>query len=99
MAVDTAMLADIRALDATTLPDDELSPLETIAEVLAYTIAQARAQGADEVDMAELVIRSANMTPDAVRAAERVLRPLGYIEVCDRMRRIAGRRNQALAPL
>lgn len=98
MAVDAAMLAEIRALDATVLPDDELSPLVTIPEVLAYTIAQAREQGEDEVDMVELVIRSANMTPGAVRGAERVLAQLGYTSVAERLRKIAGRRKNGLAP-
>jgi hypothetical protein len=84
---------------APNLDDTDLSALQTIPEVIGYVIACARHDGDDEVDAAELLIRFADLRPDDVRAAARVLGGLGYIAVAEMMRRIAGRRRYSLAPL
>jgi hypothetical protein len=99
MPVDAADVAELQRLAATFQPDDSLAPITSIPELIAYVATTSRAQGADEADWCELLIRSAEMTPDDVRAAERVLRPLGYVFVADMMRRLAGRRKRDLAPL
>jgi hypothetical protein len=98
MSVDQATLDTVRTM-ATTVNAEDLAPLATFPEVLAYVITQARATGTDEADMVELTVRSAEMPPDDVRAAERVLRPLGHTVAADRLKLIAGRRKNALAPL
>jgi hypothetical protein len=77
----------------------DLSALQSIEEVIGYVIAAARAEGENEVDLVELLVRATDLTPDDVRRAERVLRPLGYVSVADMLRKIAGRRKQGLAPL
>jgi hypothetical protein len=101
MPVSAADIEQVRTL-AATLPDHErqdLSALETPAAVIGYIIACARAQGADEVEWAELLIRAGEMSPDEVRSYERTLRRLGYVQVADMMRGLAGRRKHALKPL
>jgi hypothetical protein len=101
MSVDAAKIEQLRTMEAA-LPEidaTDMASLTTIPEVLGYVIACARSQGEDEADAAELLVRFAEMSPDTVRAAERVLRPLGYRDVCTRLRQIAGRRQRDLAPL
>ena len=78
---------------------DELLPLTTIPEIIAYVVTSCRADGTDEGDIAELLVRASGMLPVAVRRAEKVLRPLGYRAVADRLSEIAGRRKHSLAPL
>jgi hypothetical protein len=88
-----------RALEPSVPETDELSPLITISSVLAYTATAARADGDSEADAAELVVRLADLTPDDVRQAAATLRALGYAEVANRLRQIAGRRRRDLRPL
>jgi hypothetical protein len=70
-------------------PGDSLPALETIPEILAYTVAMARAEGRDECDDVELLCRAAPLSRDEIRKAERVLRALGYAAVCDRLKVLA----------
>jgi hypothetical protein len=77
----------------------DMSALQSTEEIIGFVIASARAEGLDEVDLVEVLVRAIDLSPDAVRRAERVLRPLGYIQVADRLRQIAGRRKHGLAPL
>jgi hypothetical protein len=77
----------------------DLSALQSIEEVIGYVIAAARAEGLDEVDLVEVLVRAIDLSPTDVRRVERVLRPLGYIQVADRLRQIAGRRKRDLVPL
>jgi len=99
--IDAAMLEQMRAkVDA--MPDGsgvDLTPLTTSAELLAFCATTSRAEGWDECDMCELVVRLSPMSPDTVRDAVRVLEPLGYRDVCARLRQTAGRRKHELAPL
>jgi len=77
--IDAAMLEQMRAkVDA--MPDGsgvDLTPLTTSAELLAFCATTSRAEGWDECDMCELVVRLSPMSPDTVRDAVRVLEPLG----------------------
>ncbi|WMT71141.1 hypothetical protein [Bradyrhizobium sp. Ash2021] len=97
--IDAADLERLKALEGTVPDTDALLPLTSIPEIIAYVVTSCRADGADEGDIAELLVRAADLSPDAVRRAERVLRPLGYAQVSDRLRKIAGRRQHSLAPL
>jgi hypothetical protein len=101
MTVSASDLAELQrfAANAPDIDANDLSALQTIPEVLGYMIACARHDGDDEVDAAELLIRFTELSPDDVRGAEGVLRRLGYIQVADMMKKIAGRRKYDLAPL
>jgi hypothetical protein len=79
--------------------DNELACLGSIAAVIAFVAASARAEGEDEADHAEMVVRLCEMPPDEVQKIERELRALGYTAVCDRLRQIAGKRKRDLKPL
>jgi hypothetical protein len=101
MAVNPPDLDELRRLEMTASEygGTDLSSLETLEELIAWLIADARASGDSEVDAVELLIRYSGTTAPEVRSAERVLRRLGYIAVADMMRRIAGRRLTHLKPL
>jgi len=99
MTVSVADLAQARDLAASVPDAGDMSVCETIEEVIALTIANARQDGDSEVDTVELLIRLAEMTPTAVRRSERILRRLGYTKVASMMQRIAGRRKHSLVPL
>jgi hypothetical protein len=99
MPVDAADVAELQRLATTFQANDDLAPITSIPELIAYIATQARAQGEDEADWAELLIRAAEMQASDVRAAEIVLRPLGYHQVCTRLREIAGRRKHDLRPI
>jgi hypothetical protein len=101
MPISAADVAEARRLGEM-VPDHDaidMTALQSIEEVIGYVIAAARAEGDDEVDLVELLVRAADLTPDEVRRVERVLRPLGYVAVADMLRQIAGRRKRDLAPL
>jgi hypothetical protein len=101
MPVDAAALDEMRQMVAET-PDinaPDLSALESIAETIAYATAAMRAEGENEADGIELLVRASDLTPDDVRQAERTLRQLGYGEVSTRLRKLAGRRKIGLAPM
>jgi hypothetical protein len=98
MPVDAADIVELQRM-APEYDTDDLSALQSIPEVLGYIVACARAEDRDEAADVELVVRSVDMSPDTVRVAELILRPLGYVAVCDMLRKIAGRRKHSLAPL
>src|SRR5438309_4150132 len=101
MSVDAETVEQLRSM-AAALPGDaggDLTPLESIPEVVGYVIACARQEGRDELQDVELVVRGAEISPADLRRAEAVLRPLGYVAVADRLRQIAGRRKHTLRPL
>jgi hypothetical protein len=83
------------------LPDNDagLPGLDTTAAVIAYHAATARADGEDEADACELIIRAAGMPPTEVRADAKLLHALGFVAVAQRMKEIAGRRAKTLKPL
>lgn len=86
--VDLADVAEVRKAMAA-LPQgepDELGELQSVPEVLAYTIALARAEGRDEVEAVELVVRAADLSRNERRSAATVLRKLGYRAVADMLR-------------
>jgi hypothetical protein len=101
MAVTKADLDRVHELEGSVPDDASLACLATVAEVVAFLVAQARAEpeSGDEADLVELTVRSVGFTPDEVRALERELRPLGYGAVSDRLAQIAGRRHRTLRPL
>lgn len=79
--------------------DNTLAVLPTLASLFAYIATAARSEGRDESDDVEVLARLAQLTPDEVREVERALRPLGYRDVCARLREISGRRQRDLRPL
>jgi hypothetical protein len=88
MPVDQADVAQVRKI-MVALPQgeaDELGELQTIPEVLAYTIALARAEGRDELQAVELVVRAADLSRNERRSAATVLRKLGYVRVAGMLR-------------
>jgi hypothetical protein len=104
MPVDAAEIAELRRMKAAMSPEEfydlgECSVLQSTEEVIGYMIAEARLSGWDESDQVETLVRLLELPPDEVRGIERVLRPLGYRDVCARLRQIAGRRKNSLMPL
>jgi hypothetical protein len=101
MTVSRADLAEVMSYEGRVPDNPSLAVLATTEEVIAFAVAQIRAEQWDmsEEDAAELIIRGANLPPDRVRQIERTLRRLGYIRVCDRLRELAGRRKYELTPL
>src|SRR6266536_5927712 len=101
MTVSAADLAEVLRM-AALVPDHnaiDMSGLESIEEVIAYAATAARAEGLDEADITELVVRASDLGPDDVRHAAAILGALGYRAVAIRLREIAGRRKRDLRPL
>jgi hypothetical protein len=97
--LDAATLERARSMIATLPESDELTALQSVEELIAYTATAARAEDQDEADAAELLVRLADLGPDAVRRAASVLGRLGYGKVAIRLREIAGRRRRNLRTL
>ena len=91
MAVSVEQVEELRRLGEQ--PGDALPALETVPEILAYSVAVARAEGMDEADAVELLCRAAELSRDDLLGAHRVLRPLGYVVACDRLKRLARRKR------
>ena len=88
MAVDPARVATIVDL-APTLPDaGEFEHLNSLAEVIAYLVAVTRAEGDDELEAIEIVLTATKPGKKSLREAQRVLRPLGYVEVANLLQRL-----------
>ena len=84
------ILAQINAVDASRLPESsEFAALESASEVVAYMIHHARAEGLDETRYIEALVRTSDMRAAELREVERTLRPLGYTEVADMLKRVA----------
>jgi hypothetical protein len=88
MTVDAVEIAELQRLAANMRDDDSLLPLVTIPEVLGFVIATARAEGRDECDDVERVVRGAELSREKVRRAGRILRALGYLAVADMLKAI-----------
>jgi hypothetical protein len=103
MPVNQSDLDRLHALEGSVPDDPTLSCLQTGAEVVAFLIAQSRAEhdDCDEADLVELLVRAVRpgLSPNQVRRLERELRPLGYVAVAARLKAVAGRRKHKLAPL
>ena len=95
MAVDPEMLAQFREYERQMDgrdPEVDLSPLTSIAQVLAYVASTAKQAGrsAEEAaDQCELIVTEAGLSRDKLRAAARTLAPLGYHAVADRLVELA----------
>jgi hypothetical protein len=101
MAVDAADVAELRRMlaeNGEANRGDDLRALQTYAEVLGYVVSCARQAGVDEVDAVELVVRATDMPREDIRAAERVLRPLGYTKVANKLRELAKRARRRPEP-
>ena len=85
MPVDAATVEQVRAM-LPTADSGDLAVLETIPEVLGYIVAYARSEGADELELTELVARAADLSRNERRSAATVLRKLGYRAVADMLR-------------
>jgi hypothetical protein len=102
MALSSADVVEARRRLADPPPDHhpvDMSALQSVEEVIAFSIACLRAEGENEVELIELLVRAIDLDPKEVRRIEYVLRPLGYTSVSDMLRQIAGRRKNTLAPL
>jgi len=101
MPISKADLAEVLSHEGRVAGDASLAVLQTAEEVIGFAIAEARAEQWDmsEPDLAELIVRGADLKPDRVRSISRTFRRLGYIPVADRLRHIAGRRKHELTPL
>jgi hypothetical protein len=99
MAVTAEDVAEARRL-AAEMPEDA-GPLvfNSLAEILGYVVACSRAEGHDEADMVELFARAAPLSQREIREAERVLRPLGYRLVADRLKVLAPRAPRPKPPM
>jgi hypothetical protein len=94
MAVNPADVAHILEM-AETLPDsDELAPLQTLAEIIAWLVACARSEGENEIADVELVLTAVQPSRAGLTEAERTLRALGYRAVADLLRRMIKKRRQ-----
>jgi hypothetical protein len=91
MPVDAADVEELRKLGEGP-HNGALMPLDTIAEVLAYAVAVARAENLDEADAIEMLARAARLSRADVLGAHQVLAPLGYGKVCARLKHLARRR-------
>jgi hypothetical protein len=67
MVVSLADMAEIARLDVVVPESDDLQPLQSVPEVLAYAATAARLAGDDEADAAEMVVRAANVLPEGDR--------------------------------
>jgi CO/xanthine dehydrogenase FAD-binding subunit len=94
MAVSLADVARIREMAETLLDSDELAPLQTLAEIIAWLVACARSEGEDEIADVELVLTAVQPSPAKLSEAERTLRALGYRAVADLLRRMIKKRRQ-----
>ena len=85
--------ADVAAMQARAegVTSEGLEALTSIPAVLAFMVAQAREEGIDETDAVELLARAAELSPQEMRRAERVLRRLGYAAVADRLKEVSKR--------
>ena len=100
MSVSASEIAELRELRRTAPEEPDLDLIEfTFEEHIAFMVACCREKGWDEADAVETVLRLLELPPDEARDLEKVLRPLGYREVCTRLRQITGRRKHSLVPL
>jgi hypothetical protein len=102
MSITASYMTELRERIATLPPDPDtsrLNALQTVEEIIGFVANCARGEGGDEADDVEVFVRLVDLPPDEVRRIERVLRPLGYTLVADRLRALAGRRTRSLAPL
>lgn len=101
MPVSAADIAELRRMKAAEPSQSlgEFAVMKSTEEVVGYLIACSREIGSNEADMVETLVRLLELPPSEVRDLEKVLRPLGYRDVCHRLRQIAGRRRYTLVPL
>lgn len=88
-------LAELRRT-ADALPDgaiDHLRVFDTLPEIFAYVVAEARSEGWDEADAVEIVARGASVSQEGLKHAAQVMAPLGYAAVADRLRKLARRKR------
>ena len=101
MPVEAAEIAELRRVRAAESDLDlgEFTVLKALEETVGYLIACSREIGSDESDMVKALVRLLELPLGEVRDLERILRPLGYRDVCQRLRQITGRRKHTLLPL
>ena len=66
-------------------PDIGPSPLQTVPEIFGYTVEVARKTGEDESDAVEVLARLLSLDRGQLRDIIKVLKPLGYAAVCERL--------------
>lgn len=95
-----AIVEQVRSMAAAT-DSGEFGELQTIPEVLAFTIAHARAEGLDEVVCVLAVVLAADVSRADLRHARDVLRRLGYIAVATELGELArkSRPNRSSKPV
>jgi len=92
MAVTVEDLAELRKLGEAR-HDGALQPLETITEIIGYSVSLCRAENIDEAVGVETLCRAARLERADVLEAERTLRPLGYRLVAGRLKQLARRKR------
>jgi hypothetical protein len=70
-------------------PSDSFNQAKTIPEVLALLIAFARAEGRDEVEETEVLLRLVDLSRAELLDIETTMAPLGYGAVAGVLRRLA----------
>jgi hypothetical protein len=99
MAVSAADIAEVLALEGAVPETNTLDALTTIPALLAYIATWSASEGRDPADDIELLARLAELPPDMVRSAAVTLKAMGYYDVGDRLREIAGKRTHDLRPI
>jgi hypothetical protein len=93
MAVEAALVDEVRRLEAELRDDGAPLVFENLAEVFAFLIARVRAEGVmPEDDAVEALARAAGLMQGDLRQIIGVLAPLGYTTACARLRKLARRK-------
>jgi hypothetical protein len=78
----------------------DFDALQSIEQVIAFAFRRfADEDPASACDWTEMLVRSVGLDAPTVRTIEATLRRLGFIELADRLRLIAGKRKHHLRPL
>jgi hypothetical protein len=88
MPIDAGTMARLR-VEASRADYEDLAPLTTRAELIAFMIATARAEGRAEFADVELMLTAASMSREDLRQDARTLRRLGYTAAADLMQVMA----------
>lgn len=89
VAVSPELVEELRARVENDSTPSGLEELTSQPLVLGFVIASARAEGHDECDQVEILVRAARFEKRYLRECEVVLRRLGYTAVADRLRQLA----------
>jgi hypothetical protein len=93
----------LAAAEALPPPPDvsDLSALDSAEQLVAFMYREFCSEGDVEsaLDWVEMLIRSADFDAPRVRKIEKTLRPLGFVQLANWLKQIAGKRRRSLRPL